>query len=233
MRILFIISFCFLSFTCSCQGLRNIFFDVSNMISKKNTRSYYNISNLTIGKSIIYNKSSIDFGFSYGFSGNLSGVTASTYIFKSHLFGGRVDYSFWLNNENSVKPYISLALYTEIASNYYNGTLFEDMHKPIPIRSFTQHTPSYKARFYQGTPIVANFFVGFSVKLTKSFFFKTAFGFGYENIKTKYVEWQDEEYVIIENKLKDKVVESHPLFSYNLQIGLRYTFPLKKSSTSQ
>jgi|SRR5690554_1008286 len=215
-----------ISVHCSGQNDKNFFVDAIEMMVRNND-GYYNINGLAIGNQILLNEeSSLDLSMNYRISGNLGGLNTSSYKFKSHLIGGSLSYNFW-TKEKRLRPFIGIALYTEIATNYKNELLRINAHKPDDRYSYGGG--KYHARWYKGTPIVGNVFFGFNIKLIPSLYLKTAIGVGYERVRSISLTWIDGE---VTNPLEDAEklpTMINPIFSYNLQVGLTCAFSLKKS----
>lgn len=206
-------------------------FNLTEMVTRNDSDGFYNGNGLAIGKEFIMSEeSSFDICLSYLYSGNLSGLATPTYVFKRHLLGGELAYSFW-SREKKVRPFISVALHTEIALNYRNGLLMEDQFKPKDRYSISGDARS--ARWYKGTPLTGNSFFGFNTRLIPSLYLKTAFGVGYERVKSKSLSWMDGE---VENPLEEadkQPMKVSGVFSWNLLVGLRYEFSFKKESKPQ
>src|SRR5690554_2114485 len=212
-----------LSFHCFGQEDKSFFVNATEAIVKND--GYYNVNELMIGKAWDFNgESALDLGLAYRFS------ISFRKKFKSHFLGGSITYSFW-PKERRVRPFLNLALFTEVATSYKDELLMLDSHVP------TNHSSigggEREARWYKGTPIVGAFFFGFNIRLFPSLYVKPALGIGYESVQSKSLTWVDGE---IENPLEEankKTMKISSVFSYNLQIGLRYMFSFKKSSKSK
>lgn len=226
-----IVLFFIISSYCSGQETKNFFIDATEMIARDNG-NYYNKNGLAIGKKFhLKNDYSLDLSIIYRLSGNLGGLNTSSYIFKSQLLGGCIAYNFW-PKEKKIRPFVSLAFYTEIVADYKNGLLSgQQGHNPTP--RYSKSGDRRSARWYKGTPLVGNFFFGFNIKLIPSLYLKTAFGIGYERVKSKSLSWIEGE---VENPLEEaesKPMEVSKAFSWNLLVGVRYEFSFKSKSKPQ
>lgn len=212
-----------LSFNCLGQS-KNFFFEVSEIIVRNND-GYYNVNGLEIGKKhFLEEESSLDLSLSYRFSGSIKGLNTPSYTFKSHLIGVNFNYNFWLI-EQKMRPFIGIGFYSELVSNYKDGLLMAQSHKPT--NRYSKRGERLSARWYKGTPLVGNFFFGFNTRLIPSLYLKTAFGIGYERVRSKSLSWIDGE---IENPLEEadkQPMKVNEVFSWNLQVGLRYEFSFK------
>lgn len=212
-----------LSFHCFGQEDKSFFVNATEAIVKND--GYYNVNELMIGKAWDFNgESALDLGLAYRFS------ISFRKKFKSHFLGGSITYSFW-PKERRVRPFINLALFTEVATNYKNGLLLGYGH--VPIDKYSYNGEENYARWYKGTPIVGNLFFGFNIRLFPDLYLKPALGISYESVRSKSLTWIDGE---IENPLEEankKTMKISSVYSYNLQIGLRYMFSFKKSSKSK
>ena len=219
-----------LSFHCSGQEGKNFFIDATEMIIRNND-GYYNVNGLAIGKKFPLNDESLlDLSITYRLLGNLGGLNTSSYKFNSHLLGGCLAYNFW-PKEKWIRPFVGLAFYTEIATNYKNGLLRGQGHKPTD--RYSKSGDRRSARWYKGTPIVGNFFFGLNIKLIPSLYLKTAFGVGYERVKSKSLSWIEGEVANPLEEAENQPMMLSPIFSWNLQVGLRYVLPFKKKEKPQ
>lgn len=224
-----IILFFLVSFYNFGQESSFFYLGMANTVSNKLNSDFYNVSEIFTGKHFQLKNGTINFDGAYRFSGNMNSYNnhGYKYQFKSHLIGGNITYKLW-SEKRRFRPHISISLFTEFATNYNYGSL--EKNYLIPARPFNESFTSYSARFYQGTPIVANLFFGFSTHLISSLYLSVSIGLGYDRLKTKYATWHEEYNVILEDKLKDKPIDFHSIYSYNFQIGLQYMFSFKKSA---
>lgn len=226
-----------LSTTCFGQNQPKVFVDLSNMISHRAYRTNYNVTNLSIGTRFVLKNNSIDISGVYRFSGNISRSGATKFQFKSHLLGGMISYNLW-HEDRRFRPFVSVALFTEIATNYIDGPLEQNFH--LPIRYFSGYSEAYSADFYQGTPIAGNLLFGFNFRVISTLYVNAAFGVGMERVKTKFAEWYNMEYsewnndpnLIIEAMLAGKPTKVRTGYSYNLKFGVKYVFSFKKKEQS-
>jgi hypothetical protein len=219
-----------LSLQCTGQESNPFFIDISEMIVRNND-GYYNANGLAIGKNYLLDEeSSLDLSISYRFSGNLKGLNAASFTFKSHLLGVNFKYNFW-PIEQKIRPFIGIGFYSELVSDYKDGLLMAQSHKPT--NRYSKRGERFSARWYKGTPLVGHFFFGFNTRLIPSLYLKTALGIGYERVRSKSLSWIDGE---IENPLE--TADKQPMkisgvFSWNLLIGLRYEISLKNKPKPQ
>lgn len=232
MKIRFIVAILILTFYSFGQERKSQFtFDFSEVITRYDNSVYFNKNELSIGRIFDINKkNSFEIDVSYCLSGNLAiggGSGDQTYKFRRHYLGTKFTYNFWDKNMK-VRPFLSIALFTGIGTNYKNKYLTHREWLGLRDDYATYGTENI-ARWYKGTPIVIDFLFGVSTKLTSSLNLKTAFGLGNEKITSRTLTWNTGE---IENPM-DEIENGHKridsYFSWNLLIGLQYTFSFNKS----
>lgn len=203
--------------------------DFSEAIARFDENIYFNKNEISIGRNININeKGQFELGISYCLSGNLRiGANNQTYTFKRHFLGTRFTYNLW-GSKKRAQPFLSVALFTEIGSNYkdellseYGGLYLKNKYGKLGDKNI--------ARWYKGTPIVIDFLFGVSTKLTPSLNLKTAFGLGNEKLISRTLTWYDGEIENPINEINNGKKNLNSYFSWNLLIGLQYTFSFNKT----
>ncbi|PKR81844.1 hypothetical protein CW751_00455 [Brumimicrobium salinarum] len=263
---LFFVSLYILSFS---QEKPSIIVDVSGSFSKEiisnKAAQVYGGFNFDIGTKLNNNKNG-DFiiSFAYQFSSNVTysypfdsisidyenqktehfdskGNKIRPYksLQRIHLIGASSKYIFREHNKK-VRPFLKIAVLSEVYSNYKNGLLVfnEYFPKVEPSFSYIDPTPGgedpavdyYYSHFYYSTPLVINFLGGVDIKLIKNLNLNIALGYDFRIMKVKYAEWKENDNVY--DKLKtipNENINSHML---DVQLGLTYAFSFKKKPTT-
>jgi len=186
---------------------------------------FINSPKIEIGINLPIKENDLYFYLSYGF------IKSSSY--NGHYIGVSTEYHF-LSNKKRFRPYLGISILSEIATNYKGGYLSgEDFITTDSYGSMFGFYPLYynASGFYYSTPLFATLSSGFDVRLIKDLHLSFSLGYGLQVMRYKYLEWiNDEDYreLLKEEPMKKKV------FHYvNVQLGLSYAFPLKKTSKTQ
>src|SRR5690554_109597 len=200
---------------------------------------YYSGSCLKIGYRFENKKSDLEVGVIYCYSGSLSGHS-KYFISQNHSLGSSLKYSF-VNKGKKIKPFLNFNTLIEIASNYRNGFLLIERHIPSLNPSATYYYPSvpggeytvdyYYSNFYHSTPLASSLLGGIDIKLNQNLSLNIAAGYAFRIMKVKYAEWKEKEDVY----KKLETIPTENVFSHflDVQLGLSYDFPLKKTSKSK
>lgn len=190
---------------------------------------YYSGSCLKIGYRFENKKSDLEVGIIYCYSGSLSGHS-KYFISQNHSLGSSLKYSF-VNKGKKIKPFLNFNTLIEIASNYRNGFLLIERHIPSLNPSYTVDYYSYTvyhyySNFYHSTPLASSLLGGIDIKLNQTLSLNIAAGYAFRIMKVKYAEWKKNEDVY----KKLETIPTENVFSHflDVQLGLSYSFPLKK-----
>lgn len=154
--------------------------------------------------------------------------------YQNHMVGGEIQLSL-LNESKRFRPYFSVAVNSEIATNTKNAYV-NDYYVPEPV-AYSHDFASdgfyiyYDSRFYQSTPIVASIITGCNFRIKEELHIKLGFGYKFRTMETKYAGWEQDENVY--EKLKTIPSEKHYFHMLNAQLGLTYTFSLKNKPKPQ
>lgn len=172
-------------------------------------------TNLSIGGELATKKGNVSCSAIYQYGG---GWYNKLYEFDYHMLGGGVKYRL-LNDNKIVSPLFGMMLLTEIASDYRGKYLL--YYRPVDYFSSL-----YDTRYYVSTPILGNITIGCDFRLTRGLHINIGFGYGYRFIKTRYDKWA---FIESEMSMKKYSVEENKQFHFlDVQVGLSYSFPLKK-----
>jgi hypothetical protein len=154
---------------------------------------------------------------------------------RSHLIGASLKYIFRERNKK-VRPFLKIAVLSEVYSNYKNGLLVfnEYIPKVEPSFSYIDPTPAgedpavdyYYSHFYYSTPLVSSFLGGVDIKLIKNLDLNIALGYDFRIMKVKYAEWTENEDVY--EILRTIPTTNNLSQMIDVQLGLTYTFSFKK-----
>lgn len=156
--------------------------------------------------------------------------------YRSQFLGGLVEYCF--NNQSKrFRPYLSLLVTSEVATNSENIYLQDDYtFHSFPyetIYSYGSHGgPPYLTTFfsdvYISTPFVGSLTAGCDLRIMKNLQLNLGLGYSLRIIKTKYAEWGEEDDVNV--ILKSKTAENHYFHMLNVELGFSYIFSFHKNS---
>ncbi|MBN9293187.1 MAG: hypothetical protein J0G96_04320 [Flavobacteriia bacterium] len=207
----------------------------------------------TIGFGIDIKKTNGNFRLhaAYGFNTYIEPTRETLYYiksfsYKSHLLGLAFEYHR-LNEQKRFHPFIGMSISSEIATNYKNGYIHYkyEYFPPYPHSDVFGQGPgggpyyyiSYKTRSYQSMPLVSTFYAGCNIKIVENLNLNLSLGYNLSLMNYKYVQWSyngygkpDESTVKKDyyNSLGTTPVQILVLHSLAVQLGLNYTFPLKK-----
>lgn len=163
--------------------------------------------------------------------------------YRSHLLG--ISLQFRFQQERKFGFLLSINGHNQIKSNYYLSYLDTDglniRDAPGGIRhSLGSHGGPpyymiYYSRFYIKTPFVGNILTGVDFRAFDGFHITASVGFGLRIMKTKYAEWSVSDLYEedVYEKLKSIPIETYYLSAMDFELGVRYAFPLKKTSKAQ
>ncbi|HTO38493.1 MAG TPA: hypothetical protein VL021_08725 [Brumimicrobium sp.] len=220
------------------------------VISNKGSQVYGALG-LNLGTRFSQAKGDLDVSLIYQFSSNVVAYKSNIYpneehqyivynsVLRSHFSGLSLKYTF--NNKDrdrKIKPFIFLSTLTEITSNYKKGYLLDNEFIPKNESSATYYYPSipggeytvdyYYSNFYHSTPLASSLLGGIDIKLNQNLSLNIAAGYAFRVMKVKYAEWKENEDVY----KKLETIPTENVFSHflDVQLGLSYAFPLKKTS---
>lgn len=196
--------------------------------------NYYYSSNVTYN--FPYDSIYIDFENKktkyYDAEGNRIRFAFSS-LLRSHFVGVTLKYTF-KKERRFVNPFISFQALTEVNSNFENGYLIYRSYIPSYITG--QQSSGYGgaflvSHFYHSTPLASNLLGGIGIKLSQNLSLNIAAGYAFRVMKVKYAEWKENEDVY----KKLETIPTENVFSHflDVQLGLSYDFPLKKTSKTQ
>jgi hypothetical protein len=198
-----------------------------SILSKEKYRQGYIVPSFNIGIQIENKWLTTSISGAYNFSGNIDNL--SVYALRSQFIGGILNLKF-LNPEKGIRPYISISGFYEVRTNYKNGILVHDSYIPqeIPLGSGIPSDRFFSPLYYS-TPFVASAVLGCDFRLIENLHLNLGVGYGYRKMKTKYATWLKEESIdeVARNEPTSNI-RSHML---DIQLGLSYAFPFKKSDT--
>lgn len=157
--------------------------------------------------------------------------------YRSHFIGGEVSYHIF-KNKKRFSPYISIFLASEVSKNSKNTYLNESFgYRDYPFIYESIFSPGYPPKitywsyFYISTPFIGSLTGGCVFRASKDININLGVGYGLRWMKTKYAEWQKNE--DINKKLKTISSKNDYFHLLDVQLGLSYSFPLKKTSKSE
>lgn len=162
------------------------------------------------------------------------------YSKNSQLLGGAIKYVFdFQKMRKRFNYFLIVTSVAEVSTNYQNTFLNEGYStvNSIPLVSYSGGAPYsvenevYSSWFYHSTPFVLNFHFGIEYELIRNLFINFSAGYEFRKMKTKYTDWKYSEDVI--NKLKQVSINNHNFHLLDFQLGLSYSFSLKKKNKPQ
>lgn len=149
--------------------------------------------------------------------------------YRNHMIGGILQFSLY-NEIKRFRPYFSITVKSEIATNATNAFV-NDYYVPKLVTYSSDFTPDgsyiyYTSKFYQSTPLVSSLIAGCDFRVIENLNLKLGFGYKLRIMKTKTAGW--DKYEDVYEKLKTISSESHYFHMLDVQLGLSYSFPLKK-----
>ena len=225
------------------------------VLSNYNSQEYGGIG-FDFGARFHQKKSDLDISIVYQFSSNMfydyafdsinnqgkpvdsdgNSINAYKSLLRSHFVGGTLKYIF-REREKRFRPFIKISALTEISTNYKNGYLmdYELIPKEEPSKYSYYTSPGYKVSYYsylyQSTPFVGSFQIGCDIRLIKDLHLNLSLGYGLRYMKTKYVEWKENE--DFHEKLNSIPIEKHISNMLDIQLGLSYAFSFHKKEKAQ
>lgn len=220
--------------------------DFSHYLKKSFSYAYetYMAESIALGINVSSKKIDVNTLFFYNFmySGIYKFNAIKDYT-RLHQIGGKFEIIF-LSNTKRFRPYLSLTSGTSLDRKYKNKLLdsealvfIDKAEVDIHFLSKVQPNPITRyARFYQSTPFIGTFVTGCDVRIVENFHVKVGVGYGLQIMKTKYAEWSGGKTnnpinpypPNMEAFLKDIPMDTHYFHLLDVQVGLSYSFPLKK-----
>lgn len=163
--------------------------------------------------------------------------------YRSHLLG--ISLQFRFQQERKFGFLLSINGHNQIKSNYYLGYVdtddlnISDAPEGIRLSEGSHGGPPYymiyESKFYIKTPFVSNILTGVDFRAFDGFHITASVGFGLRIMKTKYAEWSVSDLYEedVYEKLKSIPIETYYLSAMDFELGVRYTFPFKKTSKTQ
>ena len=214
----------------------------------------YTETNLSIGVALAVGHGTFSIFGLYQFGGNWKNKEILSYGMNYHLLGGGFKYRI-LKESKIYSPTIQLSASTEVHSSYRGKYLRTHPHLIdyhfTPSNSYsTKYTssggqpsyPSYNFTYYYvSTPLVANILIGHEFRLTEGLFFNLGLGYSIRAVKVRNKSWsvKSEEPPSDISKPNSLKYDSYSfegiilkdiawMHIIDLNVGLNYTFPLKK-----
>lgn len=214
----------------------------SNVLGKKGFSTLK--SGIACGILLDFNTISTVVAFSYQHENNFEfekyGYVSPNFTFKNNLLGVSNNILL-LSSKSRFRPLIKINLLTEVKSNYRNGFLWDNDRQNLITLENYNITPSgqeiyslnpisyyYTSNFYYSTPFIVSLLAGCDIHLIENLHFNIELGYGLRVLKTQNLQWTDGEN--ISHKLKDAPINIHLFHMLDAQIGLSYSFPLKKKT---
>ena len=198
-----------------------------------NYSNHYNLTKIDFGLNFQRPKGDFYFYATYGYKTNIissedKALGNTQFAYKSHMIGGSFAYHL-LSNQKKVRPYLGLCILSEVATNYKDGFMSRMNYGIINYYTYLTVYPynSYNSNFYQSTPLLGTISLGCDFRLSKDVRLNFSMGYSLRKMKYKYLEWYDGDNY--REMLKNVPVESKMFHHINAQLGLNYSFSLKKS----
>lgn len=208
-------------------------------------------SNLNFGFNYFLKKISISAFSSYAYGGVSKKVeTHNPFELDYHLLGGGIKFKF-REEQKLYTPTLKLSGFTEISSKYRGKKLeksFVDDDKDIFFlptldnyvkTSYWNGIISRYSYHYISTPLIASLFFENEFKIQNEISLHVGIGYLLRLVRYTINEWSPDmsEPVIIvteTHKLRETINGKVQKFNYlSFEIGVSYTFPLKKTSKSE
>lgn len=184
----------------------------------------------------------IGLNYQYLESGNFIDYITKEDVRKSNLLGIGLGMRFL--ERSKFKPFVSAQLFSEFCSNYKNRYIKSQSYGPSHKQAMEEYdsyhyghgTPPtlyYQASLYQSTPFFGNFYGGCDFSLMDGFDLKLSVGYNLTVINYKYANFRYDKSVKENHieKLRIAPISSVALHSFSMQLGFRYTIPLKLNAS--
>ena len=153
------------------------------------TGTFYQKMNFSGGINLIHNNYSLGIKLNYQYfigRGQLlyqdKGVNKG--LMKSHLLGFVITNRF--REKKIVRPYFSIALSSEIKTNYKNKYLRELEYDPISFSFVAFNIWNTELNIYKSTPFIGDLLVGCNFRIYNELSINLAFGYSVRVIKAQY-----------------------------------------------
>ncbi|RFC53093.1 hypothetical protein [Brumimicrobium aurantiacum] len=200
-------------------------------------------STVGVGFNIPFNTGGVSLLFQYQYGGNWKSSVkhqiVDMYTLDYHLLGGEIKYRLF-DQSSFYSPTLSIALSTEIHSNYKGGYL--DSHgilergysfRPTNVAQDgelggpTVGNNKWYSYYYISTPLISSFSIGNEFRVIEGLYVNLDIGISFRSIKVGYKEWHKSDPEPEPNYIPIST-ENDRIMMFDLELGLRYVFSLGK-----
>lgn len=197
------------------------------------TGTFYQKMNFNGGVNLIHDNYSLGIKLSYQYfigRGQLLYIdnAVNKGLMKGHLLGFVITNRF--REKKVIRPYFSIALSSEIKTNYKNKYLRELEYDPISFSFVASKIWNTELNVYKSTPFIGDLLVGCDFRIYKGFSMNLAFGYSIRVIKVQYEKVTFPAGPPSAPIYEEKIGQPYSLsLNYlTFQLGLSYAFDIHK-----